>query len=410
MRFAACTTSRVDGVTRAGGLLAALLLAASAAASAGDEPAARCEPVPEGQPRELRSGLCVRSTIDVDDPRAERIPYEEWRLPLAVGEAVQIEMDSPGPPATAAAPQSPDAAGLGREFDTYLQLRLAGAVVAQNDDRPGSRNSRIVFTARVAGDYVVRARPHLTGDGDYVLRVASPPPVTTLVAGRNLLPPLDRAPASGPFEERHFAFEGRPRERIRLELERRGFGDQLHLADPDDERLAVVGELDSDLSVVAIVPRSGTYRVLVRAHRFAGAERPAALIFERWPDIAPRPPRPLRIGAAVEGELGLLSPTATDPDGSLLFGELYAVRVGAREAVTAVVESSQFNPRLDAGTMSALGFASAIGIGEGGGAARLALRPDQSGTIVLRVSALDRGGGRYRIRIDRGASGDQSSP
>jgi hypothetical protein len=384
------------------------LLAASAPTLA--QPAeSGCAALPPGQARELHSGMCVRSTIGPDDQKVDDIPYEDWRLPLAMGETVQIDMDAIAPQPPAAADAAPaQAATEARAFDTYLELRREGVAepLESNDDRPGSLNSRIVFTASAAGNYIVRARPLYGEGGDYTLRVGTPPPpppVVPLVAGRNQVP---AAGASGGLQPRLFSFEGRAGERVRLALERKMWGDQLHLIAPDGTALGQAGEFSQTLTLVAILPQTGTYQVQAQMQGGPGGQAASVLDFARRTAVPARAPRPIRLDETVTGDLGLESAVGSDPYGgpTPAFSELYELSARAGQVITVTLESSAFDPVIDAGLVSPLGFASALTDDDGGGGrnSRLVLRPDRAGPITLRVRALGNGFGAFRLSVRPG--------
>jgi hypothetical protein len=367
--------------------------------------------------REVRVGSCVVSAIgEGDEVNEDGIRYEDWRLPLAAGERVEIDLDSIAPPRPPSAPRPPSRVPepVSRGFDTFLELRRDGAVVDSNDDRPGSYNSRIEFTAPAAGDYVVRARPLFAGSGGYVLSVRRLEPqrlplLTPLVEGRNPVSPPIAGGAS--LQARRFTFDGRAGERVRVALRRQGFGDQLRLA-IEGEVLGAAGELDPALTLSAVLPRDGRYLVLALVHAAGAARGPSELSFERFPPVPPRPPTAIRPGETMEGELGLQSPAEPDAAGAFALAEQYALDVAGGEVLTVTLESEAFDPVLAAGTLSPLGFASAASDDDGGGGvnSRLVLRPSRPGSLVLRVEALGRGMGRFRLRVVHGETAPPAAP
>jgi Bacterial pre-peptidase C-terminal domain len=392
-------------------LLPVLLVTAAASAPAFSQQVdPSCAAVPQGAPRELRSGQCVRSTIDAADPKDDADNhYEDWNLSLAAGEAVQIDMDAlAGEPLSDAATAAGETPPFG--FDTYLELRRSGAddVIAFNDDREDSVNSTIRFTAAEAGTYVIRARPLFLGSGGYILRVAAPPAPTIsrpLVVGRNMVPPVISGGIT--FQFRLFTFEGRAGERVRLNLSREGtgFGTNMRLVGPEGQPLAMVGEMSESLGIAAILPSAGTYRVEIRLHDFGGGAQSPVLDFERLAVVPARAPRAVRVGEAVDGEITFASPASPDPfGGGPMFGDLYALRLTGGQAVTVTLESTAFDPALDAGAMSPIGFAAALADDDGGGGlnSKLVLRPESSGTVILRVRSLGNRTGPYRLRVAPG--------
>lgn len=401
---------RPDRFSATASLLLFLWLATSSAPADAQQAAPDCAPVESGPERAIRTGSCVSSTIDASDPRTDyEVHYEDWQLPLAAGESVRIDLDALAPQTTTVADGSESV-----PFDPYLELWSPGTAqrVAANDDRPGSTNSTLLFTAPEAGVYVVRARPLLGGTGDYSLRVATPPPppvAVALVPGRNEVRPPEAGGES--LQDRLFTFEGRRGERVRLTLERRGFGDQLRLVDPDGQPLASAGELDPSVSVFAVLPKDGRYRVEAKLHAFGPAGTPPGLDFEKVAAPAERPPQPVQAGASVDGEINLQSPAAEDAygGGTLTLHELYELPASPGQTVTVTLTSNAFDPVLDAGAMSAVGFATAITDDDGGGGtnSRLVLRPERPGQIVLRVRALGNGIGAFQLRV---LAGDAPAP
>ena len=384
-------------------LLPVFILAVSPVPIAAQEVPSDCVLQPSGQTLEVRSGMCVRSTISADDPKNEQgVPYEDWHLRLAAGQVVQIDLDSVAPPA--------GAAGLA-PFDTFLEVRRAGSAqaLAVNDDRPGSYNSTIRFTAREAGDYVVRARPlagGAGGAGDYTLRVAPPPPppvAVPLSSGRNQVQPSGQA-GTGP-QERFFSFEARRGERVRITLARRGLRDRLRLFDPEGAPIGAASELGSPASIFAVLEQRGTYRLQVRLLNFGPTATPATLTFERFAKVSSRQRSVITIGASVQGEIGVGSPASRDAFGGRpMLNELYELNVPSDRTVTVLLDSTEFDPVLDAGAMSPLGFATALTDDDGGAGvnSRLVLRPDHSGNVVLRVRALGNRLGAFRLRVVAG--------
>lgn len=395
----------------AGPLLTLALFALPAAAGA-QQVAPDCAPIAAGQPHEIHTGMCVRSTIDARDPKNENnVSYEDWALRLSAGETVQIDLDSLAPqraPAEAGGPRRPDDVDA-IPFDTYVEIRRAGATdaLASNDDRASSLNSTLRFTATEAGDYVIRARPLFAGDGDYTLRVSAPPPppvVVRLVPGRNAVRPTERGGEG--LQERLFSFEGRAGQRVRLFLMRHGFGDQLRLLLPNDQELAVAGELDPQVEILAVLPQDGTYKVRALLHNVGPSPTPPTLDFETIAASPERPPQPVRIGTAVNGTIDIRSPAAPDiyGGGTLMLHQLYAVRVTAGQTITVMLESTAFDPVLDAGGMSPLGFATVQSDDDGGQgtSSLLVLRPVHPGVILLRVRALGNRMGAFRLRVVAG--------
>jgi hypothetical protein len=392
-------------------LLLPALIAAAAWPAAAQPVGAGCARVADRAPREIRSGQCVRSSIDRRDAKtSENVPYEEWRLPLAAGQAVQIDMDAVLPAGAAAPPASEGREGAAEPygFDTYLELRRSASSsssdpIAENDDRPGSLNSTLRFTASQAGVYVVRARPLFEAQGDYILRVSEPEPPRAAAPLRPGANPVAAAePQRGAVQERPFTFDGREGQRVGLSLRGAGEGDLLRLLDPDGEVVAMAGATTGQESVRAILPRTGAYRAEVLVQNNGAPRAAPTLLFETVDAPAPRPPAQLRVGQSVAGEISFASLAAPEQSGGPpVLNELYTLDLRGGQVVTVLVDSETIDPFLEAGAMSPLGFAVALSDDDGGTGlgSRLVLRPAAGGTIALRVRALGNNLGPYRLRI-----------
>jgi hypothetical protein len=382
--------------------LAVFFLSASAPAGAGIQPPSDCVPLTSGQAHEIRSGMCVRSTIGADDPKNENgVSYEDWRLSLAAGQIVQIDLDAIAQQRPVGVADNFDAT----PFDTFLEVRRVGTAqaLAVNDDRPGSYNSTIRFTATEGGDYVVRARPLVSGTGDYTLRVAPPPPPPVAVhlnQGRNQIRPSELDNAA--LQERLFSFEGHRGERVRITLARHGFGDRLRLVGPEGMPIVAAGLVNGTASIFAVIEQRGTYRLELRLRNIGPTEALPTLNFERFAKVSSRLRSVIAIGATVGGDIGVGSPASRDIyGGPPMLNELYELNVPSGRTVTVLLDSTEFDPVLDAGAMSPLGFATALSDDDGGEGlnSRLVLRPDHSGNVILRVRALGNRLGAFHLRV-----------
>ena len=403
---------------RAAGAGAFLLLAAAAALpgspAAAQSGAATCPPA--DAERRIAYGSCRSSSVGAGDPRDEGgHPYEDWQVRLERGQAVQIDMDSaraPAEGAEAGAPPQP-------VFDTYLELRRAGSgdPVASNDDRPGSLDARIRYIAAEAGDYVVRARPLASETGgDYVLRVGAPPPpppVAALAPGRTSGSVDSSAPESetmGGFRARHYSFRGNAGDRVRLTLATPAEAATILLGDGPENMLgAAEATPGTPATLVTILPETRSYKVQANLPLGAGgAPVPFTLDFERRAAAPPRPPRAIRVGQTASGEIGFASADAPDPynPAGRMLVETYSLPVVAGRPVTVTVESSAFDPLLEAGDVTVLGYAAALSNDDYGDGlnSRLILAPERSGTVVLRVRALGGNTGAFRLIVAPGAA------
>ena len=133
------------------------------------------------------------------------------------------------------------------------------------------------------------------------------------------------------------------------------------------------------------------------------------LALNQLPPPAPEPtPIALPIGREVRGQLTANDPMmANDGDPVLESGRAYhyyALTGEAGQKFQLRLDSDEFDPVLDVGTLGPLGFAVAMSNDDGGEDAglnsRLTVTLRSSGTIVLRVSPYSNDTGRYRIAAE----------
>jgi hypothetical protein len=422
----ACLPSALGG-WGAAPLAVAVLAVTSPAAS---QPAqAVCSPPAAEARGAIAVGSCVRSTIGPEDARTDSpVPYEEWRLPLQAGETVQIDMDAIVPErraaATGAAPRAagsatqqaaePPAAPLA--FDTDLELRGPGSddPVAINDDRGGgSLNSTIRFTAPAAAVYTIRARPLYGEGGPYTLRISRPPALqmVAITAGRTRAAVLPGGEGAA-YSSGLFTFEGAEGERVRIAVTS-GAADVMMILGPVGGNMLGLTQstTSGNASLFAILPRRQLYQVEVQVPSSA-EPTPITLDMERRVADVTLAPRRIRVGEALDGELGfdsrvLVNPYGVGSDPSLY--ELYTLDLQGGRPVTVSLESTDFDSLLEAGVGSPFGFAVAASDDDGGGGlnSRLVLRPSATGTAQLRVRGMGSGAGRFRLRV---AAGDVPPP
>jgi hypothetical protein len=357
--------------------------------------------------RLIAVGSCIRSAIDAADSMNEDgISYEEWTLQLQAGQTVQVDMEAD--PVLGAAAQ---AAG-GAQFDTYLELRAPdGSVVAANDDRGDSLNSRIRHTARAAGAYVLRARPLLQAAGAYTLRVAAvrpPPAPTPLAAGRTegvLTPASEESEQLPGFRVHRYSFDGAMGERVRIRLRSGARTKTMDLGDDRERVIASDQGAEEDLEILAVLPRSGRYVLRLNA---GTVEQPTPFVleFERRQDATAAQPRRIPVGTDVTGEIGLNSHAAADPldEERQVLTEVFEIAVNPGDVITVTAESTAFDPVLDAGALSPIGFAAAMTNDDSSGTLNslLVLRAERGGAVQLRVRPLGSGFGPFRLTTRSG--------
>jgi len=371
------------------------------AATEASEPATPPAPCPASSPA-IALGQTVRGSLaDSDLPNGAR-RMDCYRLRLRAGESFQADMTS-------------DA------FDSTLEVLApggAGEALKRNDDvGGGSLNSRLRFTAAQAGDYLLRAQSFDDNKGDYSLavvrRTPAPPPVPVpLTEGRDLAGSFKE---NGPEnEDDHpyalYAIEGRAGQRVRIDIVGEGFdpvvtltreggtGSRPFSASNDD------GGDELNARLWAVLPETGRYRLEARSlDKKLGSYRLTLKTYA--PMGPPPPPAALRAGTPVEAALSFDDTdlmTGENDDGSLsYFYRLYTLDLVAGQAVALDLKSSDFDPVLDVGVMSPLGFASAVTNDDSEGTdARLVLRPTQSGQVVIRARSINADAmGRYTLSV-----------
>lgn len=407
-------------VTSARGIRAALACSflafglAYASSAAGQSAAPAGPPIPSTEgctepvtapsgPPQLAVGTCIVSTLDEADPVYQnRSPYEEYELSLRPGDTVQIDMDS------FPVPDEASPGGLSYGFDTYLELRRAGTIepLAINDDRPDSLNSRIVFVAPEEGKYIVTARAFGVRAGRYVLRITAaerPETADEIRPGRTLvqLPP---ATANTAERMRDYYFDGRQNEQVRLSMPAGQSPVRLELVDRSGALVSAGWSPTEDLTqLLAVLPAEGRYYVRVSsdAPELPGFE----LEMQRAMPPAAAQPERIRRDVPVTGSLVLGAPYDPDIDS---FYRLYEVEVGGSEPVTITVDKldEAFDPIVDVGEQSRLGFAAAATDDDGGGNynSRLVLPPPHPATLLIRVRSFSLAVGEYRLAVTQAAN------
>lgn len=364
------------------------------------------------RPPAVAIGGAVSGDLATADGRRDDRLTDCYRLPLRQGDSVQVDL-------------------VASQFDPFLDVFAPGGdnPLKENDDVPGGgRNARVNFVAPTNGDYLVRAQGLSGGSGSYVLSVtrrvmAPPPPSLPLVAGREVAGSLGGN--SPKTDDGHpyalYGFEGRAGSRIRIdmvsekidsvvELKREDpTGDSDYSATNDD------GGEGRNARLWVVLPASGRYIVQARSLGDEAGEYRLKLTEYGPPGPAPAPVT-LSRGAPVQGRLsfddaGLQA--GTDDSGAIThFYRLYALPMRGGETVTVEMKATDFDPVLDAGVMSPLGFASAKSNDDSDGTnARLVLSPTESGTIYLRARSLNAESlGDFTLTVTAGAVAAPRAP
>jgi hypothetical protein len=184
--------------------------------------------------------------------------YESHRFRGEAGTVVRVDVES-------------------SEFDTYLILVSPSGDQIENDDARGSTNSAIERVLEESGEYELLVTSYESGErGAYRLSVSSKPlsvawdpdhPLETRTYEGNLTQTVETL-AQGEFVH-HYEFQASPGETVEFELSSAEFDAYLILEDEfgtwieqnDDKDEST---LDSRISM--ILPRGGTYRLLVTTY------------------------------------------------------------------------------------------------------------------------------------------------
>jgi hypothetical protein len=352
------------------------------------------------RPGGIRLGQTVRGELgDRDAEGDDGVPYDAWAFRAREGERFAVGLDS-------------DA------FDPVVRVgRMEGAAfteLARNDDgADAGLNSRLIFTAPAAGEYVIRATPlSNAGQGAYSLSLeAGPPPLAAqdVVIGDTVSGELtpDDGKTEGGLSADAYRFSGREGQRVRIDMTASAFDTYLQLFDENHVSLAEDddgGPEGTNSRITFTLPADGTY--VVEARPFSQAAGAYSLKIE---EVAPPPPpQALDFGATVEGGIDAASPRDDEDRGYKDYG--FSGTEGQR--VQAILRSGDFDTFLQ---ISAGGDFSPLasdddGLGEGTDS-RLNFTLPSDGDYVLRVSPLSKDDdGLYAIQlIDRGPQPEAGS-
>ncbi|WAC58549.1 PPC domain-containing protein [Brevundimonas sp. SL130] len=298
-------------------------------------------------------------------------------------------------------------------FDPKVLVgRMNGAdfvELAQNDDGPDDGlNSRLVFTAPTAGEYVIRAAALQEGEGRYTvgLTEAPPaPPAKPIAIGDSLDGNLNEDTGANDEGQRaeFYRFSVTAGQRVAIELSSKDFDTYLTLRKASDN--SVVAEDDdgagsgTDSRIAQTLEDAGDYVVEARAFSGDGEGRFKLKLEE----VAPPPaPSALTFGQTVEGEITPDAPQ--DDEGKHYDAYVFSGTEGQR--VQAILRSGDFDAVLAIGSAEDEFSALATdddGLGEGTDS-RLNLTLPSTGDYVIRASPLTgEDKGLYALElIDRG--------
>jgi len=349
---------------------------------------------PAPRPTRIRVGQSKQGRLAETDPESDDGgTYDAFVVRARTGERLALDLTAD-------------------DFDPIVRVgRMQGATfteLAMNDDGPDTGlNSRLVFTAPEAGEYVIRVTPlNGSGEGTYTLAMAqgpAPAPASAIEIGATVqgeLTASDGKSESGRAADA-YRFQGREGQRIRIDMSSSDFDTYMQLF--DDNRLSLAEDDDggaegTDSRVTFTLPSTGAYIVEARAFS-EDTGRYALTISEIEPEKAPEA---LAFGATVQGEIAEVD--STDGEDRGFDAYVFTGRDGQR--VQAIMRSGDFDTFVQIGRPGAEFEALASdddGLGEGTDS-RLSYTLPEDGDYVLRaLPFVAKGKGLYSIElIDRG--------
>lgn len=221
---------------------------------------------------------------------------------------------------------------------------------------------------------------------------------------------------------RTWQFEGQAQQRIEITMQSEDFdtlvelgrmeGCEFQSLASNDDGAGPEDGLNSRLTVR--LRESGRY--VVRAMSFSeDGAGPFTLAIRQLPPPPPEPaPRTLTLGREVRGQLTATDPTVSNgEEDSLIEGgrpyHYYTLAGAAGDRIRLELDSNEFDPVLEAGSLGPLGYSVAMYNDDGGGPedglnSRMTVHFQSAGTIVLRVTPLGNDVGSYRLRANRASS------
>jgi len=346
------------------------------------------------RPTAIRLGQSIQAALTPGDPESEGgQAYDAYAFRAGEGDRFTIELNS-------------DA------FDPVVRVgqMRAGAFVelAMNDDTMETGlNSRLIFTAATAGEYVIRATPLGAGDdGAYTLILTRGPELAaaqTIEIGGSVEGTLseDDGQGVGDATADAYRFSGQEGQRIRIEMSSDAFDTYVELFDAN--RVSLAEDDDgapegTNSRLVFTLPRTGDYFIEARA--FTESTGAYSLsVSEVEPEKAPEA---LAFSAPLQGEIAEADPTDSE-DRSY---DAFAFSGTAGQRVQAIMRSGDFDTYLQIGHAGPDFEPIASdddGLGEGTDS-RLSFTLPADGDYVLRALPLTTDGkGLYALElIDRG--------
>jgi len=309
-------------------------------------------------------------------------------------------------------------------FDPYLDISLEESggnlePLSSNDDASAdSFDAGLKFTAPREGLYIVRAFGMGGGTGEYELttkarrehQAATKSPLTGDRASGTL---DDNSPfLEGDAPHAVYTMAGKGGERIRLEIRTEGkLRPYLFLfrEDIDFIRMNSVETSQKGLAeIVAVLPQQGEYDVYIVA---GGPEEAGKfdLKVERGGPF-PAPPRVSELSrtkvsnddalALSDPNVGIAKASAASEEIAYFYRD-YRLPVRKGEKIAIRLTSEDFDPVLEAGELTPLGFAVAESSDDAinGDDAQLFLTPASKGTIFLRVRGTGPSLGKFKLSV-----------
>ena len=300
-------------------------------------------------------------------------------------------------------------------FDPVLYVgRRSGSAfeeLASNDDGDDGLNSRILFTAPEAGDYVIRAAALSSdGEGAYVLALSDAPepvPLTPLAVGDEIEGVLDETATMDDYGSGYvgYAFTAQAGQRVAFAMSADDFDTYVELGRQTPAGFEVIASDDDGAGeglnsrLVHTFEEAGVYEFRARSLGGSGVGPYTLEVSE----VAPDPePAPLAFGRSVEGEIS--DDSAQGSSGGRFDAYRFSGEEGQRVQVT--MRSGDFDTYVEIGSaegeFSALAFDD-DGLGEGLNS-RLNFTIPETGDYIVRAQPL--GGsarGLYALELtDRG--------
>ena len=300
-------------------------------------------------------------------------------------------------------------------FDPVLYVgRGSGAAfeeLASNDDGDDGLNSRLLFTASEAGDYVIRAAALSSdGEGAYALSLSDAPepvPLTPLALGDEIEGVLDETATMDDYGSGYvgYAFTAQAGQRVAFAMSADDFDTYVELGRQTPAGFEVIASDDDGAGeglnsrLVHTFEEAGVYEFRARSLGGSGVGPYTLEVSE----VAPDPePTPLAFGQSVEGEIS--DDSAQGGSGGRFDAYRFSGEEGQRVQVT--MRSGDFDSYVEIG--SAEGEFTSLaydddGLGEGLNS-RLNFTIPETGEYIVRAQPL--GGssrGLYALELtDRG--------